>query len=64
MLSIDKTTMADLFGIAKESITWADLTAAAAKLSAQEQVFLRKWIEETSAIILAAHENRVQASGR
>ena len=56
--------MADLFGIAKESITWADLTAAAAKLSAQEQVFLRKWIEETSAIILAAHENRVQASGR
>jgi hypothetical protein len=62
MLSSDKTTMADLFGIAKESITWADLTAAAAKLSAQEQVFLRKWIEETSAIILAAHENRVQAS--
>jgi hypothetical protein len=60
-LTSDKTTMADLFGIAKECITWADLTAAAGRLSAQEQVFLRKWIDETGAVILAAHENRVQA---
>lgn len=62
LLTADEWVMNLLFGIGKPSILWGDIASIVARsVPEQQQFFITKWIEETSDIVLAAHDSTFKA---
>jgi hypothetical protein len=66
-LSGNPWVVQELFGIHRPSLTWSEITSTllSAKLdgekAATDRLFLHKWLDETSQIVLEAREGRIVA---